>query len=129
MGEQLRFATRDPTQPMFRPTSMTTKPLVFPACPVDQSTVHVSEYRIQGRFIKPTKVVDPSTDHRIEHARKVFNGLVRFQMNPPISYLIAHGLGSLIAGPGSEVDEKLTHYILMRYESVVAKSKYVLFPV
>ena len=91
---------------------MATKPLVFPACPVDQGTVHVSEYRIQGRFIKPTIVVDPATDHRIEHARNVLNGLARFQMNPPVPYPIAHGLGGLIAGTGSEVDEKLAITIL-----------------
>ena len=87
---------------------MATKPFVFPACPVNQGPVHVSEYRIQGRFIKSAKVVDPTTDHRIEHTRNVFNGPVRFQMNPPVPDLIAHGLGGLIAGPGSEVDEKLT---------------------
>ena len=37
------------------------------------------QHRIQLRFVKASIIVDPSTNDRIEHTRKILNRLVRFQ--------------------------------------------------
>ena len=120
----------NPPQPVFHTSPMATQPFVIPACPMDQGTIQMLEYRIQCRFVKASVVVYPSPDDRVEHSRQIIDRPVRFQMDSPVSYLVAHGLCSFVADTGCEVDEKLAIAILRspRTEGITEKIK-LCFPI
>ena len=72
----------------------------------------MAQHWIQCRLVKAPVVVDPTSQHRIKHARNIFQRLIRFQLQPPLSNSLPHGLAGLVANPRCEVYEELAKAIL-----------------
>ncbi len=65
---QLRIASRDTRDPMCRPAQMTTQVLIFPLGPAGQRSIQLAHWRIERRPVKPSVILEPASNDRVEHA-------------------------------------------------------------
>ncbi len=112
MGKQPGLTTGNAAEPIFSPTTMPSKPFVFPHGPPHEEAIEVSEDRVQGRFIEAPVVLNPAAKNRIPHARQVINGFVTPQIDPPVPHFLPHPLCRVIADRWCEADEVLAPLVL-----------------
>jgi hypothetical protein len=91
---------------------MSSQSFVFLLGPSRQMGVETAEGRVQRRSIVATIVIEPPSEHRIEHLREIVERLVTAPMHSPAPHRVAHLLGCLRTDSRGKVGEVTSKAIL-----------------
>ena len=104
MSEKPRLLARDAQQPVSGSSLVPAHGLKLSGRPSRQNPVDVQQGWIEGRRTKPTVVVDPAPDVRVEHPRQILKGLVAAPVQRPAPDGPSDRLERSWAGRGAERD-------------------------
>src|SRR6185437_7927420 len=104
VSEKPRLLARDAQQPVSGSSLVPAHGLKLSGRPSRQNPVDVQQGWIEGRRTKPTVVVDPAPDVRVEHPRQILKGLVAAPVQRPAPDGPSDRLERSWAGRGAERD-------------------------